>query len=660
MGGLDEKLFELLWRKWRRRTPHQSVAVAFEQFRIELQHAADLIAGQSVELAPAEHDGGTRGDSILLPTHAAPGPEGTDRSSVYVFRIAYALESRNLGFHAPASVADDDDTALAALLATPRILESLQARWPGTRSLFAKLAADELERRPDLARLPPRTAAVEALHQFRLGRSFESMSTGLPRELGDWLELATASDVDPTTLRDVFAVLSPGLPRRRRRAPRIGLPLFGRLESSQDAARDDAETRARSGIRRSDDPTPTTEREARTRENVERVQVDQNPESSNPLAHVFEKLLTTEEYTGGKKSLDGSDELDDHAEALDDLQLRRVTRANEQADSLYRADIRLDAVEQDAAEAPRNAKPIAVYDEWHERKRRYRPGWCRVYAHETELAMSAEHAAVEMRRIRHHYAAEIRATRSALEQIERELAPRNRQRDGSDIDIDALVDHNATLRAARDLEATTADDERFYVKRRRHRADLATLVLLDTSLSTDAWVAGRRVLDVARDSTIVLGECLEQHPGIRIGIGAFFSNTRHECSFELVKPFDARWQQCHRRLLSLRPTGYTRIGPAIRHATKLLEQVTARKKLLLLLSDGKPSDYDAYEGNYGIADVRQALREARSRQIRAFGLTVESQGKVYLPKMFGPNGYRILPHARELAATLAGLQLELT
>jgi nitric oxide reductase activation protein len=39
-------------------------------------------------------------------------------------------------------------------------------------------------------------------------------------------------------------------------------------------------------------------------------------------------------------------------------------------------------------------------------------------------------------------------------------------------------------------------------------------------------------------------------------------------------------------LADVAPTGYTRIGPAIRHGIHLLQQQNAAQKLLLLISDG--------------------------------------------------------------------------
>ena len=78
-----------------------------------------------------------------------------------------------------------------------------------------------------------------------------------------------------------------------------------------------------------------------------------------------------------------------------------------------------------------------------------------------------------------------------------------------------------------------------------------------------------------------------------------------------------------RRIANLRPLEYTRLGPPIRHLTKLLTQVEARTRLLVTLSDGKPDDYDGYNGDYGIEDTRQALVEAKRLGIHPFCITID-------------------------------------
>jgi nitric oxide reductase NorD protein len=162
------------------------------------------------------------------------------------------------------------------------------------------------------------------------------------------------------------------------------------------------------------------------------------------------------------------------------------------------------------------------------------------------------------------------------------------------------------------------------------------------------------VLDIAKESVLVLGEVLDQWRD-RVAIAGFYSHTRRDCSFLVLKPFEMPWSGCKATLASLEATGYTRIGPALRHGIALLQPQRAARKLLLLISDGKPTDYDRYEGRYGVADVRQAIREAHQARIHTYALAVDVQAKFYLPQMFGSGNFQILSRPAQLVRGLTDL-----
>ena len=79
---------------------------------------------------------------------------------------------------------------------------------------------------------------------------------------------------------------------------------------------------------------------------------------------------------------------------------------------------------------------------------------------------------------------------------------------------------------------------------------------------------------------------------------------------------------------------------------------TAKHRLLLLLSDGKPNDLDEYDGRYGAEDLRQAVIEARLQGIFPFCLTIDRQAASYLPQVFGANHYALLPKPELLPSVL--------
>jgi nitric oxide reductase NorD protein len=129
--------------------------------------------------------------------------------------------------------------------------------------------------------------------------------------------------------------------------------------------------------------------------------------------------------------------------------------------------------------------------------------------------------------------------------------------------------------------------------------------------------------------------------------------------WEVGRPGES-WNRVAARLGGLEPRGYTRIGPALRHATQRLSRRHAERRLLVLLSDGKPTDYDRYEGRYGIADIRRAVQEATAGGVHLHALAIDGTARAHLPSQFGTGCWSVLPCVDDLPETLAGMYARLT
>ena len=243
-----------------------------------------------------------------------------------------------------------------------------------------------------------------------------------------------------------------------------------------------------------------------------------------------------------------------------------------------------------------------------------------------------------------------RLTRRVRSRFER-LRPRPvrlaRQPDGSEIDLAAYVE------AAADARAGATPDERMYVAVRPARRELAVALLVDTSASTDAWVStDRRIVDVEKEALLVVCEALDAL-GDRYGVFAFSGDSADDVSVVMVKRFDERVDATvRRRIAALDSDRYTRLGAPIRHVTSMLCREPAARRLLLVLSDGKPNDVDLYEGRYGVEDSRQSVAEARRQGVVVFCLTVDREAPRYAPRIFGNAGFAVLHRAEQLPCVL--------
>jgi len=222
-----------------------------------------------------------------------------------------------------------------------------------------------------------------------------------------------------------------------------------------------------------------------------------------------------------------------------------------------------------------------------------------------------------------------------------------RQLDGDDIDLEACIDGHADFRAG--LPLTQA----LYQSQRVEQRDLAILLLIDVSGSTDGWIsAHRRVIDVEREALLLVGVALDTL-GEPFAAQAFSGSGPGAVTVWPIKRFDEPWGDAVAlRIAALEPGQYTRTGAALRHATASLMRERARHRLLLLLSDGKPNDIDLYDGRYGVEDTHQAVAEARQQGIFPFCLTVDRGAGVYMPKMFGAGQYALLATPERLPTVL--------
>jgi nitric oxide reductase NorD protein len=291
-----------------------------------------------------------------------------------------------------------------------------------------------------------------------------------------------------------------------------------------------------------------------------------------------------------------------------------------------------------------------VYPEWDYRLSVYRQGHC-VLRETVALPGDIQWSI----RVRHEHQALIQHIRRRFEALRPTRRREARQLDGYDLDLDAYVDDVAARRAGR------TPTDRLYLTDRPRQRDVSVAFLLDASGSTDAWASGgRRVLDLEKEATLVFCEAL-QALGDRYAIYAFAGRGARDVRVRRVKAFtDGYGEPVQRRIAGLHGETFTRLGAPIRHLTARLTRQRARLRLLFLLSDGKPNDEDDYEGLYGIADTRQAIAEARLQGIQLFCLTIDRHGSIYLPQMFGPNGYTILWEITQLPQRLPEIYRRLT
>lgn len=357
--------------------------------------------------------------------------------------------------------------------------------------------------------------------------------------------------------------------------------------------------------------------------------------------HTFEKAESLEETSGLSRKTDDDDELEEHEEALKEVDMKEVMRSQERPRSIYRSDIILDGLNLEVNDATPGAG--IPYPEWDYRKRDYKQDWC--FLQETRNRESHPDwiAATETK-----HAALVAQLKRQFASLTSEYLKLKRQPNGNDFDIDAVIDSQVRLRGGQ------SPSEAIYLNRKKDIHDVSAVMLLDLSFSTDAWVKDARVLDSIMETVYCVGEVIEDYIE-SFAVAGFSSNTRRSCRFEILKDFQEPWDRAKERFGALQPEGYTRIGPALRHAQEMLVNETASRKIVILVTDGRPCDYDRYEGTYGVKDVRKAIETGKLHGLTTHAFAIEKQATETFPMMFSRHHFDVVNSPTQLSQYMSKL-----
>jgi len=285
-----------------------------------------------------------------------------------------------------------------------------------------------------------------------------------------------------------------------------------------------------------------------------------------------------------------------------------------------------------------------LYNEWDYERQHYRKNWA--VLREMDVHPGNDDFVNETLHKYRGLAMDLRRTFEALRGEDKLL---KKQPYGDDVDIDALVE------ALADMHHGAEMSERLFTKMHKMERNIAVMFMVDMSGSTKGWIN-----DAEREALVLLCEALETL-GDRYAIYGFSGMTRKRCEVYRVKRFDEPYADDVRaRISGIQPKDYTRMGVTIRHLTSLLNEVEARTKLLITLSDGKPDDYDTYRGAYGIEDTRMALIEAMRSGIHPFCITIDTEARDYLPHMYGAVNYAVIDEVRKLPLKVSDIYRRLT
>ena len=599
---------------------------------------------------------GTDGSHLWLPA-ALPAGGGTVLATEHYRTLALVQAQRALRSSAAiaATLREPPLRALFLLLEAHAADAALVARLPGMAAPLMRLRQGALRNRPAVQALPGAVRGFE-----RLVQALMAAPPGEPAPLVAALDGAEAQGARQGILLDLPADATAVVVRARELLSRLVDPAAppvrhwfcadlwtGEFRSpSPDAS---ALPGRQHEVGDADAPGAPPRAARMPRRPEARQALDEEDRESPPgpwMVQTAQPHEQAEDPMGMHRPTDRdtTTAAEDFADALSELPEARLVTAPGRPKEVLLSDDPPDAGARRAAAAPgHSAGAVALqYPEWDWRVRSYRAPGATV-----RLGVAPDGPAQWLAQTLAERHGMLQAVRRHFELLRSQRSVVRRQVDGDDIDLDAWCEARADFVAGLPLS------ERVYRRQSRHRRDLAVLVLIDVSGSTDGWVApGRRVIDVGREALLVVSIALDGM-GAPFGVQAFSGEGPQGVVVRSVKQFAEPYgPSVALRIAGLEPEHYTRAGAALRHASSTLMAQAAAHRLLLLISDGKPNDVDAYEGRYGVEDMRQAVTEARLQGIAPFCLTIDRQAAGYLSCIFGAHNYALLPRTERLPEVL--------
>ncbi|HET9122633.1 MAG TPA: nitric oxide reductase activation protein NorD [Acidiferrobacteraceae bacterium] len=231
-----------------------------------------------------------------------------------------------------------------------------------------------------------------------------------------------------------------------------------------------------------------------------------------------------------------------------------------------------------------------------------------------------------------------------------------RVEDGDELDI------NAAVRAMIEIRMGQQPDTRIMMRHKRNMRDLAVMVLLDMSESSNDKVRGHdySVIDLTRAATVLLSDALDRI-GDPFAVHGFCSDGRHDVHYYRFKDFDQPYNDLVKaRLAGMKGSFSTRMGAALRHAGSVLREQRKSKKVLFIITDGEPADNDVRDPQYLRFDTKRAVEELAREGVTTYALSLDPHADQYVSRIFGAKNFTVLDQVERLPEKLPMLYMGLT
>jgi nitric oxide reductase NorD protein len=281
--------------------------VLLNDIKSRLTILARAITGNPIEIFPAEREGGYKNNSFFLPISFAELPTLEENLTFYHFRILFLSVQQRLNYN---WTVDEIEPALP--LSQQKAFETSQEILD---IVFNEFSLDR--------------QFFENAKQYFIQKATAKKELDFSWLFGKWMKNEVVIDSDET------------------------------LKNFSDKAK------------KANEIQPLTTLKAKAVEEVITVELDKKQQEDYVMLHNFEKVETAEEFNGNWRDFDGSDELEDHQDALEELNMKYTVRVDDTTHSVYQADFIENTTISESAEVDEKGFHHK-YDEWDCSKNTYK------------------------------------------------------------------------------------------------------------------------------------------------------------------------------------------------------------------------------------------------------------------------------------------------
>ncbi|HIH2763842.1 MAG TPA: hypothetical protein ACYCC0_00885 [Candidatus Azoamicus sp.] len=572
---------------------------------------ASSFANEEITILQSKDDIGSYYEkNIILPNQIKLSNKKNINKKIYIYKILFSIISKNLNLYVKNNKENIDYKILLSLITVKTINKNLITNYKKIKTFIKKIYPIINKSRTHITKLKERSLLIEIIIK-KLTYDKIKEKIILNKEEKIWLfkveNILNIEEKNLTNIADNLYILLSNL-YKNYQEPLFYL-LWGYIYNKKNITLNKIlKNTIKNKIKKQ-------------KQSSKSIIINKitNIKRKNNIQPVFDYKKTHDTYNNNNKNTDKSSSISENTNK------NSSTNIDHSISLLIKSNIIKNIITNNKDEEPNNKK--LTYKEWDHTKNTYKNNWCHIFI--KKLLYKNE----ENFKINENVKKEIILFKKYFKLLINKKNITKKKLYGYDIDIDAIVDNYK--------EVNNNTYNKVYIQKNIKNKDTAIIILIDSSLSTESAYNEMQTLEKLKNIAYIIAEGVN-NTSTKFIIDAFHSNTRYDCRYLIIKDIYEQWIKKKYALNNIKPTGYTRIGPALRHSITLLKKIKTEKKIIILLSDGTPTDYDEYEGLYGLNDIKKVLIEAKKQRIYIKTLLINNKNNdLFIKTMKKNNCYKI-------------------